>query len=185
MESVALLTKAIGIVTPLILSIVVSVAPRLILYKRTTSEQRQIVLYKRTMPDQHQIISYKRMTPDHIVQENDARSYHTRASMRGRKWIERKQGSPMYLRNEVKSEHNNWHCFSWVYMIHLHLQCPTNDQSSQCHQQFAPLNQMSPYEYFESLLSHQEAVLMMSLVVHNPGYNEPMHQYHGPIMCLS
>ena len=42
-----LLTKQIGIVTPLILSIVVSVALRLILYK----EQHQIVLYKRTALD--------------------------------------------------------------------------------------------------------------------------------------
>ena len=35
-ESVALLTKSIGIVTPLILSIVVVVAPRLISYKKET-----------------------------------------------------------------------------------------------------------------------------------------------------
>ena len=76
-------------------------------------------------------------------------------------------------------------CFSWVHMIHSHLRCPTNNQSLRCHQQFAPLNQMNPYEYFESLLSHQEAVLMMPLVVHHPGYNEPMCQYRHPIMCLS
>ena len=36
-ESVALLTKSIGIVTPLVLSIVVMVAPRLILYKEMTA----------------------------------------------------------------------------------------------------------------------------------------------------
>ena len=35
MESVALLTKSIGFVTPQVLSIVVIVAPRLILYKTT------------------------------------------------------------------------------------------------------------------------------------------------------
>ena len=48
----ALLTKSIGIVTPLILSIVVAVAPRL--------------------------ISYKEESRDHIVRERAGRSYHTR-----------------------------------------------------------------------------------------------------------
>ena len=50
-ESVALLTKSIGIVTPLILSIVVVVALRL--------------------------ISYKKEPQDHIVHGTVARSYHT------------------------------------------------------------------------------------------------------------
>ena len=42
----ALLTKSIGIVTPLILSVVVVVAPRLILYIRTIQASRQIISYK-------------------------------------------------------------------------------------------------------------------------------------------
>ena len=58
-ESVVLLTKQIGIITPLILSIVVSVALRLILYK----EQHQIVLYKRTALD-HIV---QRTALEHIV----------------------------------------------------------------------------------------------------------------------
>ena len=45
-ESMALLTKSIGIVTPLILSVVVVVAPRLILYIRTIQASRQIISYK-------------------------------------------------------------------------------------------------------------------------------------------
>ena len=65
-ESVVLLTKQIGIITPLILSIVVSVALRLILYKSS-----------------RQIVSYKRTTQDHIVQEISLRSYRTWALMWG------------------------------------------------------------------------------------------------------
>ena len=53
-ESVALLTKSIGIVTPLMLSIIVAVAPRL--------------------------ISYREGPRDHIVHETVARSYCTRNS---------------------------------------------------------------------------------------------------------
>ena len=79
----------------------------------------------------------------------------------------------------------HWHCFSWVHTIHSHLWCPTNDWSLWCHWQFVPLNQMNPYKYFRSPLSHQEAVLTMPLVVHHPGYNEPMCQYCHLIMCLS
>ena len=58
-ESVALLTKSIGIVTPLILSIIVVVALRL--------------------------ISYKKELPDHIVQVRAFRLYHTWASGYGGK----------------------------------------------------------------------------------------------------
>ena len=62
-ESMALLTKSIGIITPLMLSIVVVVAWRLILYKKDS----QIVLYMGEV----------------------CRSYHTWASVKGvkkRKW---------------------------------------------------------------------------------------------------
>ena len=70
-ESVALLTKSIGIVTPLILSIVVVVAPRL--------------------------ISYKSWSEDHIVHQSVSRSYCTWASVKGGKRAKRKRGSLMYL----------------------------------------------------------------------------------------
>ena len=45
-ESVALLTKSIGIITPLILSVIVVVAPRLISYIRTIQASHQIISYK-------------------------------------------------------------------------------------------------------------------------------------------
>ena len=51
-ESVALLTKSIGTVTPLVLSIIVVVAPRL--------------------------ISYTSQSSDHIVHQVNVRSYHTK-----------------------------------------------------------------------------------------------------------
>ena len=44
-ESMALLTKSIGIVTPPVLSIVVVVAPRLILYTETIQTRCEIILY--------------------------------------------------------------------------------------------------------------------------------------------
>ena len=77
-----------GIVTPLILSIVVCMALRLILYTRMQSDQ--IVHRKRTRlyrtREQDQIVSYKGFDE-------------------GRR-KERKGGSPMCLHIEVKSERN-------------------------------------------------------------------------------
>ena len=70
-ESVVLLTKLMGIVTPLILSIVVAVAQRLILY--TTQTQDRIV--QRDRRDEHKIVSYNLPV---------TRLYRTWASMRGR-----------------------------------------------------------------------------------------------------
>ena len=87
-----------GIVTPLILSIVVCVALRL--------------------------ISYTRTHPDCIVDENKTRSYRTRDKTRSYRTREQdqilsymgfnegkgkksKRGSPTCLRSEVKSERNN------------------------------------------------------------------------------
>ena len=61
MESVALLTKSIGIVTPLVLSIVVVVAPRLISYSRNKTRSYRI-------ENQDEIVSYRKPSPDHIVQ---------------------------------------------------------------------------------------------------------------------
>ena len=87
MESVALLTKEIWIVTPLVLGIVVCVAPRL--------------------------ISYHSPSSDHIVQVKQrevARLYRTCRTKRRRQIVsymgygdggleeKRKRGSPMYLR---------------------------------------------------------------------------------------
>ena len=78
-ESVALLTKVIGIVTPLILSIVVVVALRL--------------------------ISYRSQLQDHIVQRLAARSYRTRDSdqiciihgLRCKEEKKKERGSPTCL----------------------------------------------------------------------------------------
>ena len=60
----ALLTKSIGIVTPLVLSIVVVVAPRLISYKiaKTRSYRTCDSRHK------HEIVSYRTRLQDHIVQ---------------------------------------------------------------------------------------------------------------------
>ena len=79
LESVALLTMAIGILNPLIPSIVVVVAPRL--------------------------ISYKNQPQDCIVQRSTVRSYRTRAQARSisymgfevRRKEKKERGSPMYL----------------------------------------------------------------------------------------
>ena len=57
-ESVALLTKSIGIVTPLILSIVVVVALRLISYTGTIQVRHQIISYKRKDPLANKIVLY-------------------------------------------------------------------------------------------------------------------------------
>ena len=65
----ALLTKLIGIVTPLILSIVVVVALRLILYTRQTPDSIVQETFVRS-------ISYSEM---------DTRLYRTWASVRGKK----------------------------------------------------------------------------------------------------
>ena len=81
MESVALMTKAIGIVTPLIPSIIVVVAQRLILYRNKPQ--------------------------DCIVQGNRPDSYHTWKPTRSvlymgfgvRKRRKRKRGSPTCLCN--------------------------------------------------------------------------------------
>ena len=63
-ESVALLTKSIGIVTPLVLSIVVAVAPRLISYKVTETR-----LYRtQDTRHKHKIVLYCTRLPDRIVQ---------------------------------------------------------------------------------------------------------------------
>ena len=90
-ESVVLLTKLMGIVTPLILSIVVAVAQRLILY--TTQTQDRIV--QRDRRDEHKIVSYNLPV---------TRLYRTWASMRG--LGKRKRGSPTHLRSRVKSKCN-------------------------------------------------------------------------------
>ena len=78
----ALLTKSIGIVTPLILSVVVVVAPRLISYIRTIQASRQI-------------ISYKEET------SLGTRLYHI---IHGLQWMggigKRKESSPMSLRSK-------------------------------------------------------------------------------------
>ena len=58
-ESVALLTKSIGIVTPLILSIVVVVAPRLISYTGTIQVRHQIISYKRKDLLANKIVLYR------------------------------------------------------------------------------------------------------------------------------
>ena len=79
-ESVALLTKSIGIVTPLILSIVVVVALRL--------------------------ISYKTWSRDCIVQESASRSYHTWASVKGGKRNEKEAVQCICVVVEVQSKHN-------------------------------------------------------------------------------
>ena len=72
MESVALLTKSIGIVTPLVLSIIVVVALRL--------------------------ISYRSRPQDHIVQESQTRFVsYMGFGVRKRKTEEK--GSPMRLRS--------------------------------------------------------------------------------------
>ena len=64
MESVVLLTKSIGIVTPLVPSIVVVVAPRLISYRIT--ETRSYRTHDGC--HQHEIVSYHTWLPDRIVQ---------------------------------------------------------------------------------------------------------------------
>ena len=72
-ESVALLTKPIGIVTPLILSFVVSVAPRLISYRDESSRSYHTAESQNNSNrsyhtrKRHQIRLYKDTTPDHIV----------------------------------------------------------------------------------------------------------------------
>ena len=73
-ESVALLTKLIGIVTPLILSIVVVVAPRWISYK--TQSQDCII---------------QESPQDHIAQESASRSYRTWALVVGRRRTKTRQ----------------------------------------------------------------------------------------------
>ena len=75
-ESVVLLTKSIGIVTPQILSVVVVVAPRLISYKSKPPD-----CIARNKPQ------------DLIVHEQAIRSYRTWASMRGRKRKETRQSN--------------------------------------------------------------------------------------------
>ena len=72
----ALLTKSIGIVTPLILSIVVVVAPRLILYTETLQTRRQIVLYIRENLQEDKIVLYRTKV---------TRSYHTWALVDGKR----------------------------------------------------------------------------------------------------
>ena len=64
-ESVALLTKEIGIVTPLVLGIVVCVAPRLISYIRPRNESSDHIV--------------------HVVSKEVARSYRTWATGDGAK----------------------------------------------------------------------------------------------------
>ena len=54
----ALLTKSIGIVTPLILSIVVVVALRLISYKKLYSPQARDHIVQRDRRNNHKIVSY-------------------------------------------------------------------------------------------------------------------------------
>ena len=85
MESVALLTKSIVIVTPRILSIVVVVAPRLILYKVTEARSYRT----HDSHHKHEITSYHTRLLDRIVQ-----------GFGDRKGKRRKEGSPMRLRNE-------------------------------------------------------------------------------------
>ena len=88
-ESVALLTKSIGILTPLVLSIVVVVAPRLISYKNAYARSY------RTQDNRcrHEIESYRTRLPDCIVQGfGDGEEG------------KRKEGSPTCLRSsEVQS----------------------------------------------------------------------------------
>ena len=47
------------------------------------------------------------------------------------------------------------------------------------------LNKMTPYEFFERHLSHQEAVFTIPSVVHYPDHNESTRQYRHSIMCIS
>ena len=63
MESVAVLTKEIGILTPLVLSIVVWVAPRLISYKQDRNQPQDRIIHVKTVRsyrtrEEHQIILY-------------------------------------------------------------------------------------------------------------------------------
>ena len=83
-ESMALLTKLIGIVTPLILSIVVVVAPRLISYRKD-----------------------KNKPWDHIVHVELARSYHTWASMSGGDGKINDAVRCICMLSEVRSKCNN------------------------------------------------------------------------------
>ena len=85
MESVALLTKPIGIVTPLVLSIVVVVAPRLISYKVIEARSYRT----RNGRHKHEIVSYRTRSLDRIVQ-----------GFGERKGGGRNEGSPMRLRKE-------------------------------------------------------------------------------------
>ena len=77
MESMALLTKEIGISTPLVLGIVVCVALRLISYKASQSKPPDRIVHE-TPQVSRQIVSYM--------------GYSERSKG------ERKRGSPMYLR---------------------------------------------------------------------------------------
>ena len=82
-EFVALLTKSIGIVTPLILSIVVVVALRLILYRKDKNEPR-----------------------DHIVHVEQPRSYRTWALMSGRDGKINNAVQCICVLSEVRSKRN-------------------------------------------------------------------------------
>ena len=67
MESVALLTKSIGIVTPQVLSIVVIVAPRLISYR--IIEARSYRTHDGRY--QHEIVSYRASVMGREEEENE------------------------------------------------------------------------------------------------------------------
>ena len=163
MESVVLLTKSIGSVTPPVPSIVVVVAPRLISYR--TAETRSYRTHDSR--HQHEIVSYRTKSLDRIVQG------FSDGKRRRNKW-----GSPTYLRDEWSPIVTIWvYCEQVIVKVTQKINgasSPTSWQGNVCDEirQFAG-RWLSPSEavwtlgnmsYFSELLPNRSAEVHLKML---------------------